>query len=195
LNATQLFPFVLIADHTPDAFKVANLSTIVLSEFYVYKKTPTGDSYTWYDAVPCVDYFTTIFGSFDNIPRSLQSELVPIHNTTWMCPNFPITGESQFTLQNDPWQYNFGEDLNYAVNYCWVSAIRKGIVDPNCVTNNSTLDIYIKGTRVSHKFVRQFFNPTTILENQGMEYIGEQRMESDFNQIITPSNNFLVTWN
>jgi hypothetical protein len=28
-----------------------------------------------------------------------------------------------------------------------------------------------------------------------MEYIGEQRMESDFAPIITPSNYFIVSWN
>jgi hypothetical protein len=142
---------------------VANLSTYIVSEFYVYKNTPSGDNYTYYDAVPCVDYFTTIFGSFDDIPYSLQSELVKIHNTTWMCPNFPITGESQYILQNDPWQYNFGEDLNYSVNFCWVSAKRKGVTDPNCVTDTSILYSYIDSVRVAHKFVRQYFNPETIL--------------------------------
>jgi hypothetical protein len=95
LNATQLLPFVLIADNNKDAVKVANLSTYLVSEFYVYKTTLNGDpEYTWYDAVPCVDYFTTIYESFDNIPASLQSELFKIHNTTWMCPNIPITGDS-----------------------------------------------------------------------------------------------------
>jgi hypothetical protein len=114
--------------------------------------------------VPCFEYFTTVFGSFDQIPVSLQDELIQIHNTDWMCPNFPITGDSQYILQNDPWQYNFGEGLNFAVNFCWVSAERKGIVDPDCVTDNNTLYAYIDATRVSHKFVRQFFNPATILE-------------------------------
>jgi hypothetical protein len=66
------------------------------------------------------------------------------------------------------------------VNFCWVSAARKGIVDPNCVTDNNTLFTYIDATRVAHKFFRQFFNPKTILEHGIMEYIGEQRMESDF---------------
>ncbi len=75
-----------------------------------------------------------------------------------------------------------------------MSALRKNISDPNCVTDNTTLYDYIDATRVSHKFVRQFFNPSTILEGGSMEYIGEQRMESDFSAIITPSNNFLVTW-
>jgi hypothetical protein len=28
-----------------------------------------------------------------------------------------------------------------------------------------------------------------------MEYIGEQRMESDFSPVITPSNNFIVALN
>jgi len=44
--------------------------------------------------VPCIDYFTGIFGSYNNIPVSLQAELVKIHNTTWMCPNFPVTGDA-----------------------------------------------------------------------------------------------------
>lgn len=81
------------------------------------------------------------------------------------------------------------------MNFCWVSAARKGVVDPNCVTDNSTLYAYVDATRVSHKFVRQFFNPATILETGLMEYIGEQRMESDFAPTITPSNNFLVAYN
>jgi hypothetical protein len=97
-------------------------------------------------------------------------------------------------LQNDPWQYNFGTNLNYVVNFCWVSAARKGIVDPNCVTGDS-LYAYIDKTRVSHKFVRQFFNPITALANQTMEYVGEQRMESDFARNITPTNFFLARSN
>jgi hypothetical protein len=54
LNATQLFPFVMIADNHVPADKVANLSTYILPEFYTFKITPEGESYTWYDAVPCV---------------------------------------------------------------------------------------------------------------------------------------------
>jgi hypothetical protein len=141
---------------------MTNLSTLAFPEFYVYKKTPDGEtSYTWYDAVPCVDYLTTIYGSFDNIPDSLKSELIGrgANSTEWLCPNFPITGGSQFTLQNNPWQYNFGENLNFVVNYCTDVAYRKGIVDPNCMINNSWL---LYSFTVSHKFVRQFFNPNTI---------------------------------
>lgn len=37
LNATQLFPFVMIADNNNINVKVANLSTYIVSEFYVYK--------------------------------------------------------------------------------------------------------------------------------------------------------------
>jgi NAD(P)H-flavin reductase len=72
-----------------------------------------------------------------------------------------------------------------------VSAERKGIVDPDCVTNMTDLYAYINGARVSHKFVRQFFNPQTIMDSNEMEFIGEQRMESDFGPVITPTNYFL----
>lgn len=81
------------------------------------------------------------------------------------------------------------------INFCYVSAARKGIVDPDCVTDPTTLYAYINAARVSHKFVRQFFNPNTILETGLMEYIGENRMESDFVPIITPTNYFAAATN
>jgi hypothetical protein len=113
---------MLADDHDPSV-KVANLSTYILSEFYMYELHINGSEiYTWYDAVPCVQYYEEIYGSFDAIPKSLQRELIGIHNTPWMCPNMPITGDEQYLLQNDPWQYNFGTNLNYVVNFCWVSA-------------------------------------------------------------------------
>ena len=77
------------------------------------------------------------------------------------------------------------------VNFCFVSAERKGIIDPDCVTNKTQIFSYLNNTRVSSKYVRQFFNPETILETGFMEYIGEQRMESDFVENLTPTNYLL----
>lgn len=192
LNATELFQFVLIADNNDAAIKVANFSTILVSEFYIYNLQADGtETYTWYDAVPCLEYFLQIYGSIEAMPETLAKELIEVHNTNWTCPNFPITGGEQYHLQNDPWQYNYGTNLNYVINFCWVSAQRKGITDPGCVTDQAFLNSYINGARVSHKFVRQFFNPENAMLNGTMEYIGENRMESDFDPVITPTNYFL----
>jgi hypothetical protein len=84
---------VLIADNNDLSVKVANLSTYIVSEFYMYELHEDGsETYTWYDAIPCVESFVQVFGSLDHIPLTLRKELIGIHNTTWMCPNMPITG-------------------------------------------------------------------------------------------------------
>jgi hypothetical protein len=99
LNATQLFPFVLIADNNDPSVKVANLSTYILSEFYIYHLDLDGsETYTWYDAVPCIEYYEQIYGSLENMPKSLQRELIGVHSTQWMCPNMQITGDEQYVL-------------------------------------------------------------------------------------------------
>jgi hypothetical protein len=126
----------MIIDFNNAATKVANLSTIIVPEFYFYQNAAGVETYTWYDAIPCTEYYKQIYGSMDDLPPSLMEELIPIHNTTWLCPNIPH-GDEQYYLQNDPWQYNFGADLNFVVNFCYVSALRKGIVDPNCVTDST----------------------------------------------------------
>lgn len=183
---------MLIADNNQPAVKVANLSTYIMSEFYVYNLDKDGtETYTWFDAVPCDQYFSQIFGGPENIPETLKKELIGVLNSEWLCPDMPVTGGAQFQLQNNPFQYNYGTNLNYVTNFCYVSALRKGVVDPNCVTDQTELYNYIDSTRVSHKFVRQFFNPNTALNSGVMDYIGEQRMESDFSQVITPTNYFL----
>jgi hypothetical protein len=149
----------------------------------------------WYDAIPCQDYYLRIYGSLDNMPYTLRNELIQINNTPWLCPDMPISSDEQYVLQNDPYQYNFGANLNFVVNFCYVSAARKNITDPNCVTDPTQLATYIDHMRVAHKFVRQFFNPSTVLDYHTMEYIGEQRMESDFAIDETPANYFLSTSN
>lgn len=134
--------------------KAANLSNYIIPEFYVYHLDPDGtETYTWYDAVDCIDYFTQIYGSLGNIPETLMKELIGVHNTNWLCPNIP-PGDT-YVLQNDPWNYNFGTNFNFVVNYCFVSAQRQGITDPNCVPySGGGLLGYVDFTRVSHKFVR-----------------------------------------
>jgi len=99
LNATNLNTFVLIADNNNDTVKVANLSTYILSEFYVYHLDENGnETYTWYDAVPCIEYYEKIYGSVENMPLTLQKELIGVHSTEWTCPNFPLNGEDQYEL-------------------------------------------------------------------------------------------------
>ena len=78
------------------------------------------------------------------------------------------------------------------INYCTVSATRKGIVDPNCETNTTVVLDYVASTRVFHKFVRQYFNPFYYLTNATMEYLADFRVESDFVPLMTPTNFYTV---
>ena len=89
-----------------------------------------------------------------------------------MCPNLNHDG---FILHNDPWNQNFGTNLNFVVNFCKVSADRENITDSGCVTNSTEHYNYIDGTRVIHKFVRQFFNPFIWMEEKEMEYTADYR--------------------
>ena len=193
LNGTTFMPFVMIADKHNETAKVANLSTYIVPEFYSYRKYENGtEEYEWFETVECTDYYINIFGSFENIPRTLQAEMRSLHNTTWKCPNLPQQG---FVLQNDPFNYDFGTNFNFVVNFCFVSAERQDQPDPNCITDQQQLYDYIDKTRVSHKFVRQYFNPVHWLAERDMEYIAEFRMENDFEPVATPTNYYIVETN
>ena len=90
---------MLIADNNDPSVKVANFSTYILSEFYIYHLDLDGnETYTWFDAVPCIEYYEQIYGSLENMPISLQRELIGVHSTKWMCPNMQITGDEQYHL-------------------------------------------------------------------------------------------------
>lgn len=95
-----------------------------------------------------------MYGSYENIPPSLQAELTPLWGFTWLCPNF--TPDEYFLLQNDPLNYNFGTNFNLVINYCYVMPI--GIDPALCETDHPTMWAYLANVKVSHKFVRQYFN-------------------------------------
>ena len=63
------------------------------------------------------------------------------------------------------------------------------------MTDNAELYNYIDSTRVSHKFVRQFFNPHTWLDAHEMQYTADHRTQSDFQPVTSPNNNYLVESN
>jgi hypothetical protein len=152
----------MIVDSNNDNIKVANFSSYLIGEFYEYTHLEDGTiEMVWYDSVDCIDFYSEIFGGFENIPSSLQDELIPLHNTRWMCPDI-----RDFVLQNDPINYNFGKSFNWVVNFCDVVAARKGITDPNCVPSDSQqMWDYINYARISTKYVRQFFNPDFFMKN------------------------------
>ena len=150
-NATTFTPFVLIMDYNPAGTKVSNLSTVVVPEFYTFQTDQFGNvEYSWFEAVDCIDLYTNIFGSVDNIPKSLKAELEPLRGDRWLCPNL---GSEGYILQNDPWTQNVGTNLNFVVNFCSVSAQRQNITDSGCMTNPTEQYQYIDKTRVQHKFV------------------------------------------
>ena len=101
----------------------------------------------------------------------------------------------EITLNNDPFTYNVGQDLNFVINFCDVAAEAKGVVDPNCETNHTLIYEYIDKCRISHKFVRNYFNPVEFTNNKKMSYLGENRLEIDFYKGVTPSNNFNIIEN
>ena len=183
----------MIEDNNNASVKVANLSSYVIPEFYIYELDPDGtEKYTWIEAVDCFDYFNNIYGSRKNYPHTLPDEMIPLHNTTWLCPNIP---NDEYILQNDPFNFNFGTNLNFVVNLCTVVADRKGIYDPNCVSNRSEVFDYIDKARVYHKFVRQYFNPRHFMEERELDYVADNRAQSDFVKGITPTNFYIVEKN
>ena len=86
----------------------------------------------------------------------------------------------EITLNNDPFTYIVGQDLNFVINFCDVAAEAKGVVDPNCETNHTLIYEYIDKCRISHKFIRNYFIPYDYLRNGNMSYLGEIRLEVDF---------------
>ena len=134
-------PFVMINDEHNTTSITTNLSTYIIPEFYIYSKLPKGvETWQWLEAVDCLEYYTDYYGSYDNIPVTLQRELTPLRNTNWLCPNIPKNG---YVIQNDPNNQNFGINMNFVVNYCSVSAARRGINDPNCISNITEAYDYI----------------------------------------------------
>ena len=71
LNSTTFMPFVLLVDNNAPGTKVANLSTVIVPEFYTYQIYANGsDVYEWYDTVDCIDLYSEIFGSYAAIPTA-----------------------------------------------------------------------------------------------------------------------------
>lgn len=115
--------------------KVANLSTVIVPEFFSYSIDENDtQTYEWYEAIDCIDLYTEIYGSFDAIPHSLSNELRPLRGNRWLCPNFK---DKDFILQNDPWSQNIGTSLTFVVNFCKVSAERQNITDSGCMTDDA----------------------------------------------------------
>ena len=145
-NSTTFTPFVLIMDNNPAGTKVSNLSTVIVPEFYTFQTDKSGNfKYIWYEAIDCIEMYTSIYGSEENIPTSLKAELEPLRGDRWLCPNF---GDEGYILQNDPWTQNVGTNLNFVVNFCSVSAQRQNISDSGCITNPTEQYQYIDKTRV-----------------------------------------------
>ena len=54
---------------------------------------------------------------------------------TWLCPNITSNKDNNITYQNNPDKLPFGSNLNFVVNHCNVTALRKNITDPNCMND------------------------------------------------------------
>lgn len=90
----------------------------------------------WFAAVECSSIYPANITATN---ARLEIELDPLYGeSVWFCPNI-----SNIILQNDPFTYTFGHNLNFVLNYCDVSAERKGIVDPNCETNHTVVMEYL----------------------------------------------------
>ena len=82
------------------------------------------------------------------------------------------------------------------INFCDVAAEAKGEINPNCETNYTRIFDYLDLCRISHKFVRQYFNPKEYEDKNGeMSYLGENRIIVDFIRDVTPRNNYNVMTN
>jgi hypothetical protein len=88
----------------------------------------------------------------------------------------------EITLNNDPFTYNVGQDLNFVINFCDVAAEAKGVVDPNCETNHTLIYEYIDKCRISHKFVRNYFNPVEFTKNKKMSSKKKLSCHVDWNR-------------
>ena len=111
-----------------------NITNYFVPEFYSYISPPNDapSEVFWYGAIDCIDLYTQIFGSTEKIPPSLATELEPLDEFRWLCPNI-----TEMVLMSDPYNYDFGQNFNFVLNYCDVTAIRNGITDPNCVASDS----------------------------------------------------------
>ena len=102
--------------------------------------------------------------------------MIPLYDkSTLWCPDL-----KEITLNNDTFTYRVGQDLNFVINFCDVAAEAKGVIDPNCEANHTLVYDYIDKCRVSHKFVKNYFNPKEYSKNGKMSYLGENRIEVDF---------------
>ena len=177
MNNTEWIPFVTIGDfHDETNGRIANLSTYVIPQFWTYEKFKDGSiQKIFYDAIEC----RPIFENVNDL--ALEKELIPLYaESKWWCPDL-----KEITLNNDPFTYTVGQDLNFVINFCDVAAEAKGVVDPNCETNHTLIYEYIDKCRVSHKFIRNYFIPYEYLRNGNMSYLGEIRLEIDFQPAVT----------
>ena len=90
----------------------------------------------------------------------------------WLCPD--ISG-GNIILQNDPATLHFGNNFNFVINFCDISAKRKGINinDTNCVTDRTEAFNYFKknGAAAQYKFIRNYFNPNQFSKTKKMEFL------------------------
>lgn len=89
-------------------------------------------------------------------------------SSEWLCPNI-----REITLNNniEITSKRVGQNFNFVLNYCIYA---EGTVKTNC-KSESEAELYIEKLRVSHKFVRQYFNPKEFKKNSEMSYVAENR--------------------
>ena len=184
MNNTQWIPFVTIGDFNSN--KVANLSAYVIPQFWTYQKFLNGTEKTqFYDAIPCSQIFA------NTTDESLKDELIPLFNgSEWWCPDL-----KNITLNNDPFAYFIGQNFNFVVNFCDVAAAAKGADNSTCETDRTLIQDYIDKCRISHKFIRNYFNPKDFSITQTMSYIAEYKLTADFQRNVTPKNIYDVIQN
>ena len=61
------------------------------------------------------------------------------------------------------------------INKCDVAAAATDADASTCVINPNANDAYVQNLRISHKFVRQYFNPKSFEKNNNkMQYLAEK---------------------
>jgi hypothetical protein len=85
-----------------------------------------------------------------------------------------------------------GQNFNFVLNYCKNAGSSEGINKPICEQDDETLDNYASLLRISHKFVRQYFNPKTYTKKNPMSYVGDNRMTADIMPGATPINKYNI---
>lgn len=130
--------------------------------------------YKWYDVVSCKSLYP------EKTQISLLKELKPLFaESEWLCPKITDDPTEQIYLQYDPKNYPFGISFNMVINFCDVVAKRKGIIDPNCKSNErddrTAAYDYLNKIMWNHKIVRQFFNPDTYRKDSKMDYTADFR--------------------